>query len=444
MAKNKDLLNGNIVVQLMSFFIPVLLTYVFQQLYNTMDAMIVGRFVGKEALAAVGGTTGTSIGLILGFILGLASGVTVIVAQYFGRKDLEGVENTVKTGFTMSFIVGLLMSIVGIITTPGLLNLLNVPEDIYELSVIYMRIYYIGMMPTLVYNTGASILRAIGDSKRPLYFLIISSVINIILDYILVRFTSLGVKGAAIATVISQVASMFLILFVFSKNKECYGWHYKNVGIDFDLIKKIVHIGLPAGIQSVVYSITNLYIQACVNSFGTNTVAGYSALGKVDCLFWYFSAAFGISVTTLVGQNYGAHKIDRVKKIMNWSYLLYTLMALAIAGFCYIYSNELIGLFSKDIEVIEIGSSILEYLCFLWVLFMPVEVISSSIKACGDVIAPMWISIIGIAGVRIIYLAFIPFDGVIGAMKCYPISWIITGVAYIIYFVKGNSFQKTI
>ena len=438
----KDILNGKVSQQLLLFFIPVLLTYVLNQLYNTVDAMIVGKFVGTIALAAVGGSTGTSIGLITNFVLGLSSGITVIVAQYYGKGDNLGVNSAVKTGFFMAVILGLFMTILGILITPVLLRALNVPADMFPLSEQYMIVYLLGMIPTLVYNVGASILRAIGDSKRPLYFLCICAIVNVSLDYIFVAIAELGVFGAALATVISQIISAILVLIVFSKTEECLSFHLRDFGFDMSLLKKTISLGFPAGIQAVVYSLSNLYIQSCVNSFGTITVAAYTTLDKIDGFFWNYSGALGIAVTTIVGQNFGAGKLDRVKKTVRVSSLMYAIGCLFFTGICIVFAFPLISLFSEDIEVIEAGVALLRYLSRYWILFLCIEVFSSSMKACGDVLVPMFISIFGIACTRLIYLMVYPFTTVTEALRCYPLSWIITTIAFVIYCFRGSWMKR--
>ena len=441
---DKDILNGNIAEQLLIFFIPVLLTYLFQQLYNTVDAMIVGQYVGKAALAAVGGTTGTAISLILDFILGLASGITILVAQYYGRRDTVSVEKTVKTGFFMAFSFGAVMTVVGILVTPGLLSLLNVPSDVVEPSNLYMKVYLIGLIPQLIYNIGASVLRAIGDSKTPLYYLVVSSVINIILDLLFIKNFGMGVFGAAFATVISQVVSALLTLYHLSRVEDCYHYSIKYFGYDPQVLIKIITLGFPAAIQSVVYSVTNLYIQSAVNAFGTTTTAAYTAYGRIDGFYWRFSNAFGISVSTIVGQNYGANKKDRVIKTVYVSFVMFLVIALPIIFLCYKEVTPLMSLFTKDKDVIHVGTVLMEYLAPKWLYFMPIEILSSTIKAAGDSLNPMIISLLGIALVRIIYLTFVPYIGLIGAMKSYPISWIITSVAFIIFALRGKWLNKTL
>lgn len=440
----KDILKGNIAQQLLIFFIPVLLTYLFQQLYNTIDAMIVGQYVGKAALGAVGGTTGTAISLILDFILGLSSGVTILVAQFYGRRDHASVEKTVKTGFFIAIVFGLVMMILGILVTPGLLRLLNVPSDMFEPSNTYMRVYLCGLIPTLIYNIGASILRAIGDSNTPLHYLIVSSVTNIVLDYIFIKYLLWGVFGAAIATVISQVLSATLVLIYFAKVDDCYHYNIRHFGYDQNLLVQTITLGFPAAIQSVVYSVTNLYIQAVVNSFGTTTVAAYTAFGKVDGFYWRFSNAFGISVSTIIGQNFGAGNKDRVVRAIKVSFIMFFLLATPICAICYIFATPLISLFTNDVDVINVGVNIMHYFSPIWMLFMPIEVLSSTIKACGDSFHSMLICILGIAVVRVVYLTFVPFDGLMGALRSYPISWIVTSLAFIIFAKRGNWLNKSL
>lgn len=437
-GNRNSIVEGSIPRQLLLFFFPVLLGYIFQQLYNTIDAVIVGKFVGKAALAAVGGTTGTSLNLLVNFIWGLTSGVSVIVAQYYGKKDFDGVKDAVRTGMFLGFALGLIMTIVGIMVTPALLSLLNVPEEIYDLSISYMQIFLIGLVPLMIYNVGASVLRATGDSKRPLYFLILSAIINTILDYIFVRYFNMSVAGAAIATVIAQVVCCVLMLILFAKTDECFQFGIKDFGFNLDLLKKTILIGIPSGVQSVVYSVSNLFIQASVNNFGTDTVAAYTAFGKIDGFYWNYDGAFGIACMTVAGQNYGAGKIDRVKNTVSIGLLLELVGTAMISGVCYFLATPLIGLFTNDAMVISIGVQILKFLSITWALFNPIEIISSVSKACGNTIVPMIISATCICGVRILYLLIFPCETVIKALYCYPISWFVATIAFMVYYYSGK------
>lgn len=436
--ERQDILNGNIIQQILLFFLPVFLGYLFQQLYNTFDAIVVGRYVGKQALAAVGGSTSTMINLLVNFILGLSSGVTVMIAQYYGGGYYNEVKESVKTGFFMAVVLGIIMMIAGYFLTPWLLSLLNVPADIIDYSITYMRVYFLGSIPVLVYNVGSSILRAIGDSKRPLIFLIVACISNIVLDILFVTIFKLEVFGVALSTVISQIISSILIIYVFYTTDDAYQYTFKDFGYDIDILKRTLYIGLPAGIQSVLYSVSNLFIQANVNNFGTDTIAAYTAFGKVDALYWNYDSAFGIAVMTIAGQNYGAKNIKRVKEITIKGIILELIGSTFIVFGCIMFGKPVLGLFTDDVNVINIGIQMLNFLALAWPLFNIIEVISSVTKACGDVVIPMIIAAIGICGVRIIWLITVPIDTVIKALWCYPISWIITAIVFVIYYLRGK------
>ena len=304
---------GVIWQQLLIFFFPILLGTFFQQLYNTADAMIVGKFVGKEALSAVGGTTGTLINLLVGFFVGVSSGASVVVSQYYGAKQGDYVKKAVHTSLCVAIIGGVALLVIGEIFTPIALRAMGAPEEIMGYSVIYLRIYFLGTIGNLIYNMGAAILRAVGDSKRPLYFLIASCFTNIFLDLLFVVVFHMNVAGAAIATIISQYLSAFLVITRLLRTTDSYKLDVKALKVDMKILRKVVKIGLPAGLQSMMYSISNVLIQANINSFGTDTIAAWAVFGKIDGLFWMTMDAMGIAVTTFSGQNFGADKLDRVK-----------------------------------------------------------------------------------------------------------------------------------
>ena len=305
---------GVIWKQLLIFFFPMLFGTFFQQLYNTTDAIVVGRFVGKEALSAVGGTTGTLINVFVGFFVGISVGATVTISQYYGGKYKEEVSKAVHTAIALAIAGGAIITLIGIFGAPLALRLMGTPDEIMPYSLIYIRIYFGGMIANLIYNMGAGILRAIGDSKRPLFFLIISCFVNIVLDLLFVIEFHWGVMGVAIATVISQICSATLVCVVLMRTEECYKLNLKLISFHSEMLKRIIHIGLPAGFQSLMYTLSNVLIQTNMNSFGTNTIAAWTAYGKIDGIFWMSMGSFGIAVTTFVGQNFGAGKNDRVRK----------------------------------------------------------------------------------------------------------------------------------
>lgn len=316
MSREKVIINqiteGSITKQLLLFFFPILLGTFFQQLYNTVDAVIVGQFVGKEALAAVGGTTGIIINLLVGFFVGLSSGATVIISQYYGAARPKETHDSVHTAIGLGIVGGFGFMVIGLILSPILLKAMGTPDDIMDYALSYIRIYFGGMIANVLYNIGSGILRAIGDSKRPLYFLIIGTLLNVVLDLFFVVVLDLEVIGVGIATVLSQVISAILVIITLMRSQQMYQLTLRDIRLDGKLLLNIIQIGLPAGLQSVMYSLSNLFIQSSINSFGTDTIAAWSAYGKIDGLFWMIMGAFGVSITTFAGQNFGAQKYSRI------------------------------------------------------------------------------------------------------------------------------------
>lgn len=415
----------------------------FQQLYNTVDAIVVGNYVGKEALAAVGGSTGTTISLLVNFVVGLTGGATVVIAQSYGAYDREGIKKGVTSGMFLGISLGAILMVVGILLAPNLLRILKVPSDMFPLAVSYMRIYLLGTVPVMIYNVGAGVLRAVGDSKRPLYFLIVSCVVNIILDVVLVANFNLGVNGAAIATIVSQIASAILVLYVLGNREAPY---YYNLKKDFyyqkDTLKRIIIIGLPMGIQSVLYSVSNLFIQAQINSYGTDTIAAFTAFGKIDAIYWMISGAFGSAAVTMIGQCFGAGKIERAKKACTSAIVLDLIFTVAITLICCFAGNYLYNMFTNDQKVIEIGMEILMAVAPYWFTFVLIEILSSAIRACGESFRPMMFTAIGICLLRMLWILFYPSKSVSQTLMCYPISWIITSAMFVVYYIKGNWIKK--
>lgn len=437
-VKTKDILEGNILKQLALLFLPVFLGYLCQQLYNTVDAIVVGRFISKQALAAVGGSTSTLINLLVNFVVGLAAGVTIIIAKLYVTRKYDEVYTCVKTGFFIAVVLGVVITILGIGFADFMLSKMNVPDDVFEYSSIYMKVYFVGMIPTMIYNVGASILRALGDTKRPLYFLIVACLSNIILDVLFVRVFNMGIAGVGISTVVSQIFSALLILEVFNRSDECICYSIKDFGFDSKMLKDILKIGLPSGFQSVLYSISNVSIQAAVNTFGTDTIAAYTAFGKLDAFYWNFEAAMGIAIMTMVAQNYGAGNVKRVKKIASRSLAFYLFFTVIISLCSYFFVHPILSLFTEDAGVLLIGENITKFMVKGWWLFAFVEVYSSTIKSTGHSMETMIISAIGICGVRMLWLMFFDYKTVTEALSCYPLSWAITSVVFIIYFFSNK------
>ena len=435
--KTTDLLHGTIWKQLLIFFFPVFFGSLFQQLYNTVDAIVVGNFIGKEALGAVGGSTGTVINLLIGFVTGLSGGASVVIAQYYGANERENVRKGIGTGMALALVLGVLLMAVGLISSPYVLKLLDVPDTIYPYSLAYMRVYYLGMIPTMIYNNGSGILRAVGDSKRPFYFLVTASIINIVLDLLFVGVFGFGIIGAAAATVISQAVSCILILISLKTSDDIYAFDIRHITVDKDILKEIIRIGIPSGLQSVCYSLSNLFVQAGINGHGTDTVAAYTAYNKVDAVFWYVSAALSMSVLTFVGQNFGAGNMERVKKGVRTGLVMYMAIAIGCSVLMYTACPVLIGLFSKDEEVIRIGVQITRYLVPFYATYTFVSILSSTIRACGDTLVPMIMTAFGTAVLRIIWILMTKGGSIFTTLTCYPLSWSLTSVLFMIYYYSG-------
>ena len=442
--ETNQITEGVIWKQLLIFFFPILFGTFFQQLYNTADAMIVGHFVGKQALAAVGGTTGTLINLLIGFFTGLASGATVIIAQFYGAKKADKVHWAVHTSIAFSIVAGIGLMIVGIVFSRPMLQVMQTPADVIDYAVLYIRIFFAGTIANLLYNMGAGILRAIGDSKRPLYYLIICCFANIGLDLLFVAVFHMGVAGAALATILSQFLSAVLVLGALMRTKDMYRLEWKKLRIDGIMLKRIIRIGLPAGMESAMYSISNVIVQAGVNTLGTDSVAAWAAYGKVDGLFWMMVSALGISATTFIGQNYGAKKVERVHQGVRVCMMLAVIMTLIMDGVLLVAGDFLMSMFTSDAAVREIGSQLLHFMVPTFLTYIVIEIFSGALRGVGDAWMPMLIAGVGICSVRILWITFgLPhFPTIIGAAFCYPLSWVLSTIAFIIYYCRFSKLSK--
>lgn len=445
-TQQNQITHGVIWKQLLVFFFPILLGTFFQQIYNTADTVVVGRFVGTEALAAVGGSTSQIINLIVNFFTGLASGATVVISQHYGAKDPEGVQKALRTAYALSIFGGIVISILSILITRPLLEMLNTPADIIDYSETYLHIYFAGLVFVFIYNVGAGILRAVGDSRRPLYFLIACCFVNIVLDVSLVVFFHMGIAGAAIATTFSQGVSAVLVTITLCRSTDMFKLHLNKIRIYTQPMGLILKIGLPAGLQSTMYSISNIIIQSSLNTFGTKTVAAWTAFGKIDSLYWMISGAFGIAITTFVGQNYGARKFGRMKKSIKICLGMDFFSSIAISALLMFLGGFVFQLFTTDTQVISIGMGILRLMVPAYASFAFVEVYSGALRGAGDVILPMLMTCCGICVFRVIWILFVlPFNNTLDMIiYSYPISWILTGLLYIVYYYrKKQQFPDT-
>lgn len=437
---NRGIVEGVIWKQLLIYFFPILLGTFFQQLYNTVDAVVVGNYLGKEALAAVGGATGTIINLLVGFFVGLSSGATVVISQYFGSGDEKGVSRAVHTSIALSLAGGIFLTFVGIFGARWALEMMGTTADVIGGATDYMHIYFAGVIMNLLYNMSSGILRAIGDSRRPMIYLIICCLVNIVLDILFVGFMHMGVAGAAIATISSQAVSAILTMRALMRTEECYKFVIKKLRVDFPLLGRILRIGFPAGIQSMMYSISNLLIQANINALGTDTMAAWTAFGKVDSIIWMVMGAFSVSVTTFVGQNWGAGKVDRVKTSIRTGMVVELLSTLIMSGVILLTGQHLIRLFTQDEGVIAISLMIMHCNVPLYASFVPIDLLSGGMRGMGNSLAPMLIICFGVCIFRVVWLfTAVPLNNnIITIVLSYPISWILTSIVMIIYYLHWS------
>ena len=429
--------DGVIWKQLLLFFFPILLGTFFQQLYNTIDSVIVGQFVGKEALASVGGSSAQIVALVVGFFTGLSSGAAVTIAQFVGARKEETANASLHNAYAIAAAGGIALTFIGILTAPYLLRLMNTPDEIMKDSLVYLQIYFAGILFVLVYNMGSAILRATGDSRSPLYVLIACCVINIILDMAFVLVFQMGVAGVAVSTLIAQAVSAFLVTYKLIRSGGLLHLSLRKIRFHGSLLKMQLKLGVPTGFESILFAITNIAIQASINTFGTDTAAAWSAFGKLDAIFWMVSTAFGISITTFVGQNYGAGKMDRVRRSTRVCLCMDLVVSSALVAVLIVTRSILFRLFTTDDTVVQIGSDMLLFITPWYVVYVFIEVLAGSLRGQGNVIVPVVITLLGVCVLRIIWLA--------GVMKIsptihaiifsYPVTWVITALAFIGYYL---------
>lgn len=441
---SNQITEGIIWKQLLFFFFPILFGTFFQQLYNTTDAVIVGKFVGKEALAAVGGPAATLINLLIGFFTGLSSGATVIISQYYGAKKQEEVKKTVHTAIALSIAGGAAIMVLGFLFSGAALRAMNTPDDIFSLSVVYMRVYFLGVIPSLIYNMGSGILRAVGDSKRPLYFLILSCIVNIILDVLFVTVLKLGVIGVAAATALSQVISALMVMAALIRAEDSYRLYLKEIRFSPVLLHNIIRIGLPAGMQTSMYSISNLIVQSSINSFGTDTVAAWTAYGKIDGIFWMIMGAYGVSITTFAGQNFGAGKYDRIRKSVRICLGMAAFTSLLLSVIVLAGGRIFFSLFTDDPDVVSIGLGMMRVISPFYVAYICIEILGGTTRGCGDAVPPMLLTGAGVCILRVAWvLAAVPLRTEVSTVAfSYPLTWTVTSIMFIIYYLKGNWLKR--
>ncbi|MBQ3796362.1 MAG: MATE family efflux transporter [Butyrivibrio sp.] len=442
-SENK-ITEGSILKGMLGYFWALLLGTFFQQFYNTVDAVIVGKAVGSDGLAAVGGSAAMVVNLFVGFFMGLSSGATVVIAQFYGAGRDEEVKKAVHTAIALAVAGGIFITVVGLLISSWVIKVMNTPAEVVEASTAYLRIFFLGMVANLVYNISAGILRAVGDSKRPLIVLIISCFVNIFLDVFFVIILGLGkigikegVIGVAIATVICQIISAVIVVVMLSRSSDSYKLYVRQIGFDKDMLVRIVQIGFPAGIQTTMYTLSNMLIQASINEFGKDATAAWAAYGKIDVLFWMTISSLGTSVTTFAGQNFGAGKYDRVRSSTRYGFLIAFVITVPLSIILFLWGKGFLYIFVDDANVIDIGIQMIKFLAPFYCTYIGVEIFSGVLRGVGSALVPMLITLSGICLLRVGWILIVfPMHKTIETVETsYPITWITTSTLFLIYYL---------
>lgn len=447
MEKGTKLLNGSIWKGIVSFAIPLFLGNLFQQLYNTADSLIVGNFLGSDALAAVS-SSGSLIFLMVGFFNGIAVGAGVVISKYFGAKDYEGLKRAVHTDVAFGLVAGLLLTFIGIFLAPQILVLMGTPESVLPNSIIYFRVYFAGSLAFVMYNIVMGILQAVGDSRHPLYYLIFSSIINIVLDLILVGGFRLGVGAAAFATAVSQAASALLCFWRLVRTKDVYQVRIREIRFHKEMLSQIISLGLPSGMQNSIISFANIIVQTNINKFGVMAVAGCGVYSKIEGFAFLPITCFAMSLTTFIGQNLGARQYDRAKKGAYFGIACSVTLAELVGVIVYFLISYLAAGFDNTAEVVAIATrqAHVEALFYCFLAFS--HCIAGIMRGAGKSTVPMFVMLASWCIIRITYITvtvhFIPEIQVI--FWAYPLTWSISSVIFLIYFLKADwihNFERT-
>ena len=428
---------GSILRQVILFALPLMLGNVFQMLYNTVDSIVVGNFVGTQALAAVGSTT-MIVNMMVFFFNGFSAGAGVVIANYFGAKDMEKLHKSIETTMAATFLLSILFTIGGVAAVKPMLRFMATPEDVFGEATVYLQIYIGGISGLLVYNMGSGILRAVGDTMRPLYFLILTSVLNIILDLVFVLRLHRGIEGVAWATIISQFISAFLILALLTRSRDIYRLTWHDLKIDRAILGSIFAVGLPAGIQSIITAFSNVFVQSYVNFFGSSCMAGWSCYNKLDQFIMLPMQSMAMAATTFVSQNIGAGKRQRADRGTIVTVSMSVGVTAVIVAFLCIFAAPAVGLFSPDGKVIEFGVLFIRANCFFLLFNCVNHVLAGALRGMGDSKGPMLIMILTFVAVRQTYLFIMtryivntPLSVGVG----YPVGWVSCCIVETVYFL---------
>lgn len=439
MNKNNqiNMTEGPILGKLLQFSIPLIFSSVLQLLFNAADVVVVGRFAGDNSLAAVG-STGSLINLLINLFQGLSIGSNVLAANYFGAGKNKELKETVRTSILISFYSGIILTVIGVVFSKYILILMQAPEEVLNLATIYLKIYFAGITSTLVYNFGSSLLRAKGDTKRPLYILLLAGVINVILNLIFVICFNMDVAGVAIATVISQTISAILVIIILLREKDDFKLEFKGLKINMTVFAKIVKIGLPAGFQGVMFSFSNIIIQSSVNSFGAILIAGNSAACNLEGFIYISMNGFSQGALTFCSQNLGARKIDRIRKVVWRSQFSIIVIGAALSAIFLVFGRQLLSIYTKNPAVIDAGMTRCWIIFTTYYLCGMMDGMANAIRGIGHSLMPVISCLVGACIFRIIWLFTIfqipAFHQPATIFISYPISWLLTFIANLIFY----------
>lgn len=432
-----DMCSGSVFKKMLFFALPLMCSSILQLLFNAADVVVVGRFAGDDALAAVGSNSAL-INLLTNLFMGLSIGSNVLTAQYYGAKRETDLKETVHTSMLVSVYSGLILTVIGLVGARGLLELMQAPPEVLDLAVLYLRIYFIGMASTMVYNFGSSILRAVGDTKRPLYYLLGAGIINVILNLFFVITCKMGVAGVAAATVISQTISAALVVRCLVREQGGIHLELRELAITKDKLLKIMQIGLPAGFQGTVFSLSNVVIQSAVNSFGNIAVAGNSAGANIEGFVYMAMNAFYQATISFTSQNYGARQYKRIYRILFTGELYVIVTGLLLGNLAVLFGNTLLGIYSPSQEVIAVGMGRIKVICTVYALCGIMDVLVGALRGIGYSVVPMIVSLIGACGLRLLWIATVfqipQYHTLRTVYLSYPITWTITLTVHAVTF----------
>ena len=438
-----DMTEGNIWKHMLKFSVPMALGLLFQQLYNTVDTLVVGQFVGQQAQAAVG-STGPIINTIVGFCAGLATGASVVISQRYGAHDREGLSKAVHTTVALTFIVSLIATVLGQLIITPMLRFMQTPEDVMPESGSYLSIYFAGIAGILFYNLGSGILRAVGDSRRPLAFLILSALLNTGLDLLFVLAFGMGVDGVAYATVLSQILSALLILLTLTREKGSYGIRWREIRLDRESLSMILKLGLPSSVQSAITAFSNVFVQSYINAFGSACMAGYGVYGKIDAFALIPVQSISMSSTTFVGQNWGAKQQARAREGVRTATVM-SLVSTAVLGFLvFVLARPLMGFFSPEAEVIEYGIRFIHIVTPFYVCICFNQIYAGALRGIGDATMPTVIMLASFVAFRQVYLAVTKAlgAGFFAVALAYPVGWILCSTLLLIRYFRSPLVRK--